>query len=166
MFRGATSRSYHFRVAHKLGCAAALWSALLAAMTGAAAQNPIGYEEAADIVEVVVTAEPGAGGLEISRGWAVESEGACYVIATRHGVYHETEGPFDNIVIRGVRENGVTQIQRSATLTRAFDADLALLRLSEREHLPQATGVHGPFSGPDLHRLVRRYTRHTVRHEY
>jgi len=29
-----------------------------------------------------------------------------------------------------------------------------------------STGVHGPFSGPDFHRLVKRYTRHTVRHEY
>ena len=133
MAPGATPRSFRLRLARMLGCGSVLWFALLATMTGAAAQNPIGYEEAADIGEVVVTAEPGAGGLEISRGWAVESEGACYVIATRHGVYHETEGPFDNIVIRGVRENGVTQIQRSATLTRAFDADLALLRLSERE---------------------------------
>ena len=116
MFLRATSRSYYFRLAHKLGCAAALWFALLPTVIGAAAQNPIGYEETADIVEVVVTAGRGAGGPKISRGWAVESEGTCYVIATRHGVYDETEGPFDNIVIRGVRENGVTQIQRSATI--------------------------------------------------
>ncbi len=135
--------------------AAALFLAM-AASPGAGAQDPIGFREAADLVEVVITAQKRAGFTETSRGWALEQGGGCYVLTVRHGVVGDDDFRYTNIRITGSQPGGALSVERSASLIEAeFGADLAILSVAGDGTCPFALPDFARPPDDDLPRVGR-----------